>query len=127
MKLVHNFEDEKHHYIVMEYCEGIELFEIIKQAAIANEKTGKKGALDEETAAWYMKNIALGVKFMHDRQILHRDLKPGNIMITGDKKVKIIDMGLARRVNSWEQEEATMCGTPNYISPETLDNKRHGT
>ncbi len=63
---------------------------------------------------------------MHDRKVLHRDLKLSNVMITEDKRCKIIDFGLAIQLSDTAEEQSTICGTPNYISPETLDGKRFG-
>jgi serine/threonine protein kinase len=62
----------------------------------SNYKGSKNGgALEETEASQYFKEIALGVKYMQEKNILHRDLKLSNVMITLDKQVKIIDFGLA--------------------------------
>ena len=63
---------------------------------------------------------------MQDRNILHRDLKLSNIMITMDKQIKIIDFGLAIQLSDFKEEDSTICGTPNYLSPETISGKRFG-
>ena len=59
---------------------------------------------------------------------MHRDLKLGNILIAnGSKQIKIIDFGLAVKLEVGEQgEQMTMCGTPNYISPEVLERQPYG-
>jgi serine/threonine protein kinase len=85
-----------------------------------------KGAFAEETAVAYFGQIALGVRYMHEHNVLHRDLKLSNIMVNEDKKLKIIDFGLAIQLSELTEEESTMCGTPNYIPPETLQRKRFG-
>ena len=95
VELLHSFDDDQNIYIILEYCDGIELFKEIKQHIALRGSGTQKGAFSEETAAIYFKQIALGVKFMHDRNVLHRDLKLSNIMITEDKRCKIIDFGLA--------------------------------
>jgi serine/threonine protein kinase len=56
------------------------------------------GAMEEATAAGYFRQIAVGVKYMHDRKVLHRDLKMSNIMLNRQKQIKIIDFGLAIQV-----------------------------
>ena len=84
------------------------------------------GALEEQEASSYFKQIAQGVKYMQDRNILHRDLKLSNIMITMDKQIKIIDFGLAIQLSDFKEEDSTICGTPNYLSPETISGKRFG-
>jgi serine/threonine protein kinase len=60
--------------------------------------------------------------------VMHRDLKLGNILIAnGSKQIKIIDFGLAVKLEVGEQgEQMTMCGTPNYISPEVLERQPYG-
>ena len=63
---------------------------------------------------------------MQERNVLHRDLKLANIMLTKDKKVKIIDFGLAVQLVDFVEEPNTICGTPNYIAPETLNGLRFG-
>jgi serine/threonine protein kinase len=52
---------------------------------------------------------------------MHRDLKLGNILLTNDYQVKICDLGLAAKLTSLEGERDTLCGTPNYISPEVIN------
>lgn len=61
--------------------------------------------------------LALGLKYLHDRSIIHRDLKLGNILLANDHTVKICDFGLAAKLTHTESEKNTICGTPNYISP----------
>jgi serine/threonine protein kinase len=58
---------------------------------------------------------------------MHRDLKLGNILISAAKAIKIIDFGLAVRLEIGEKgEQKTLCGTPNYISPEILNSQPYG-
>jgi serine/threonine protein kinase len=87
---------------------------------------GAAGGLEEREASQYFREIAQGVKYMQERNILHRDLKLSNVMITLDKRVKIIDFGLAIQLKDFVEEDTTICGTPNYISPETITGKRFG-
>ena len=128
VELVHTFEDDQNIYILLEYLEGSELYQEIKtqQALRVNYKGNQGGALDEIEGAQYFREIALGVKYMQEKNILHRDLKLSNVMITLDKQVKIIDFGLAIQLMDFVEEDTTICGTPNYISPETITGKRFG-
>jgi serine/threonine protein kinase len=129
---VHTFEDDQNIYILLEYIEGQELFHEIKaQQALKQNYAGvnsstKSGALDESQASSYFREIALGVKYMQEKNILHRDLKLSNVMLNQNKQIKIIDFGLAIQLMDFVEEETTICGTPNYISPETISGKRFG-
>ncbi len=76
--------------------------------------------LDESEAAGFFSQIVNGVKYMQERNVLHRDLKMSNIMVTMDKKIKIIDFGLAVQLSDFIEEDSSICGTPNYLSPETI-------
>ncbi|EGR29079.1 protein kinase domain protein [Ichthyophthirius multifiliis] len=55
---------------------------------------------------------------------IHRDLKPGNIIFKKNDKLKICDFGLATKLDDYETEKDTVCGTPNYISPEIIIENR---
>jgi polo-like kinase 1 len=62
----------------------------------------------------------LGIKDIHNSQVIHRDLKLGNLFLTERLDVKIGDFGLAAQLNFDAEKRKTMCGTPNYIAPEIL-------
>ena len=62
---------------------------------------------------------------MHSHRVVHRDLKLGNIMLTEKMEVKVGDLGLAAKLNFEDEKKRTVCGTPNYIAPEVIDQK-HG-
>ena len=81
----------------------------------------------ESKAAALLRNIASGLCYMQERGIMHRDLKLANILISDDcTQIKIIDFGLAVQLSSLEEERQTLCGTPNYISPEVILNTSYG-
>ena len=63
---------------------------------------------------------------MQSRGIMHRDLKLSNILLTESSEVKIIDFGLAVQLTDLTEERETLCGTPNYISPEVILNQPYG-
>src|SRR6516164_5981442 len=79
-------EDEKLHFLVMEHVDGSSLQEIIK----------KTGPMNPVRAAHYMRQAAVGLHHAHAAGLVHRDIKPGNILIDRTGVVKILDMGLAR-------------------------------
>ena len=77
------------------------------------------------SARQYLKQIVDGLKYLHSYNILHRDLTLANLLLTKDMKVKIADFGLATQLEAGV-EHFTMCGTPNYISPEVISRSRQG-
>ena len=103
------------YFFIMEYLEGLTL-----------EKMLKRGALTEAKAVRFASQIASGLGAAHDAGVLHRDLKPDNVMVTqspsGDEFVKVLDFGLAKAFLSQEASQITaagvLMGTPQYMSPE---------
>jgi polo-like kinase 1 len=79
-------------------------------------------ALPENEVSILIKQLAEGLNYMQERGIMHRDLKLSNILINDIRIVKIIDFGLAVQLTNLEEERHTLCGTPNYISPEVITN-----
>ena len=95
------------HYIVMELIEGITLKSYIT----------KKGRLGSKEAIGIAIQVAQGIAAAHDQHIVHRDIKPQNMIISRDGKVKVADFGIARAVTS-QTIGATAVGSVHYISPE---------
>ncbi|EGR30385.1 protein kinase domain protein, partial [Ichthyophthirius multifiliis] len=116
VKLIKNFEDKDNHYLMLEYCERGDLYQYLKH----------KKVLDEQEAKQISYELAQGLKYLHHNQIIHRDLKLGNILLTSENAVKICDFGLAAKLNGNQQEKNTICGTPNYISPEIINRQPYG-
>mmetsp|Transcript_26752 Transcript_26752/g.23562 ORF Transcript_26752/g.23562 Transcript_26752/m.23562 type:complete len:507 (-) Transcript_26752:266-1786(-) len=109
-------ETKKYLYIVMEKCEGGELFDQIA------ELDGDH--YSEEDCCLILHQIAKGVKYMHKCGIVHRDLKPDNLMYLTkavDSAIKIIDFGLAGDCNL--EPCKTPCGTAHYAAPEVLSSQ----
>ena len=63
---------------------------------------------------------------MHSNNVIHRDLKLGNLFLNRSLEIKIGDLGLATKLTSAEDRRTTICGTPNYIAPEIIDGKKDG-
>lgn len=102
-------EDDGMNYMVMELVDGITLKEYIKE----------KGALPWQEACDYAIQIAQGLGEAHDKHIIHRDIKPQNIIMTKDKTLKVTDFGIARAVASETTVVgSTALGSVHYISPE---------
>lgn len=110
-----SFEESGCLYIVMDYCEGGDLFKRINT---------QKGILfpEEKILDWFVQ-ICLALKHVHDRKILHRDIKSQNIFLTKDGTVQLGDFGIARVLNSTVELARTCIGTPYYLSPEICENK----
>jgi serine/threonine-protein kinase len=114
------------HFLAMEYIDGTDLSALVKSS----------GPLSIESACDYIRQTALGLHHAHERGLLHRDVKPSNLLVTRNEPkgvVKILDMGLARRVPiglSKEEVESgvtidgTVVGTPDFMSPEQAKNSR---
>jgi serine/threonine protein kinase len=104
------FAFENHTYVVLELCPNGSLMDMVK-----NRKS-----LSLPEVRRYMIQLCGGVKYMHQRRVIHRDLKMGNIFIDAHMNLKIGDFGLAAVVVDDQERRRTMCGTPNYIAPELL-------
>ncbi|XP_035180305.1 serine/threonine-protein kinase Nek1 isoform X7 [Oxyura jamaicensis] len=110
-----SFEENGCLYIVMDYCEGGDLFKKIN---------AQKGILfsEDQILDWFVQ-ICLALKHIHDRKILHRDIKSQNIFLTKDGTVQLGDFGIARVLNSTVELARTCIGTPYYLSPEICQNR----
>ena len=114
-------EAGQHHFLVMEYVEGASLADVLE----------RRGPIPVEVACDYVRQAALGLQHAHERDMVHRDLKPQNLMLTDGGLVKILDFGLARFASESPESTAgltapsTMMGTPDYMAPEqALDARR---
>jgi eukaryotic-like serine/threonine-protein kinase len=111
-------QDEKLHFLVMEHVDGSNLQEILK----------KTGPLDPIRAAHYIRQAALGLQHAHEAAgLVHRDIKPGNILVDRNGIVKVLDMGLARFFHEEEDSitrkyDESVLGTADYLAPEQAIN-----
>ncbi|XP_068953242.1 serine/threonine-protein kinase Nek1 isoform X2 [Petaurus breviceps papuanus] len=110
-----SFEENGSLYIVMDYCEGGDLYKRIN---------AQKGVLfpEDQIMDWFVQ-ICLALKHVHDRKILHRAIKSQNIFLTKDGTIQLGDFGIARVLNSTLELAWTCIGTPYYLSPEICENK----
>jgi serine/threonine protein kinase len=101
------------HYFVMEFVEGCTVYDELAGGKIYSELE----------AIQIIRQVAEALQHAHERGIIHRDVKPKNIMLTPDRVAKLADMGLARAASDVEaamQEAGRAYGTPYYISPEQI-------
>lgn len=104
------FADEKHFYLVIDYCAGGSLMDLLC--------SGTK--LTEKQVANIFFQIVSGIAYCHDRSVVHRDLKPQNILVTTFPNIKISDFGLCGYILD-ETKMKTFCGSPCYTAPECLN------
>ncbi|KAJ7420014.1 hypothetical protein BTVI_23226 [Pitangus sulphuratus] len=104
-----------HLYIVMGFCEGGDLYHKLKE---------QKGKLlpESQVVEWFVQ-IAMALQYLHEKHILHRDLKTQNIFLTRTNIIKVGDLGIARVLENQYDMASTLIGTPYYMSPELFSNK----
>ena len=103
-------EEDGRQYIVFEFIDGENLKELVV----------RKGRLDLRDALEIAHEIARGLAFAHDHGLIHRDVKPQNVLLNGDGRAKVTDFGIARSldVDHGVTQTGTILGTSNYIAPE---------
>ena len=109
-------KDGDTYYIIMEYLRGTDLKSGIK----------KHGALDCKKVAQIGSQIAQALSVAHRHDIIHRDIKPQNIMVQPDGNIKVMDFGIARAKNSHLTQDNSVLGTAHYVSPEQAQGKDLG-
>ena len=105
-QILDNFETDTHFFIVMEYICG-DLLSFIR----------KRNKLNEQISKVIFKQLIEGLKYIHKKNIIHRDIKLDNILIDTTNTVKICDFGVSRKIERGEKVYER-CGTPAYIAPE---------
>lgn len=102
-------------YIVMGFCEGGDLYRKLKE---------QKGQLlpERQVVEWFVQ-IAMALQYLHEKHILHRDLKTQNVFLTRTNIIKVGDLGIARVLENHCDMASTLIGTPYYMSPELFSNK----
>ncbi len=106
-------EDTGSYFIVMEYIDGRALSAVLRET----------GPLDPARAADIASQVAAALGSAHRHGVVHRDIKPGNVLITEDGQVKVTDFGIARAVNTEESltQTGAVMGTATYFSPEQAE------
>ena len=104
------------YYIVMEYVNGTDLKSLVTQ----------RGPLDPMKAAEYAQQVCAALSVAHGYDIIHRDIKPHNLVLTPDGTIKVMDFGIARAGNTTMTQTGSVLGTAQYISPEQAQGKALG-
>lgn len=117
VRLYYAFQTDDKLYFVLDYAAGGELFFHLSRV--------KK--FPESTTRFYCAEITLALDTLHAHHVVYRDLKPENILLDGEGHIKLVDFGLAKEDVQDAAEGATsLCGTPEYLSPEVLNRQGHG-
>src|SRR5262249_25645688 len=107
------------HFLVMEYVDGMDLARLME----------RRGRLSPADACEVIQQAAVGLQHAYERGLVHRDVKPSNIMLARDGRVRLLDLGLARSFGDSPADALTaqgmMLGTADYLAPEQWDHP-HG-
>lgn len=102
-------DEGRMHYIVMEYVEGETLGDVLR----------REGRLDPDRAAAVAAQVATALQAAHEKGLVHRDVKPGNVMVDREGRVKVVDFGIARAAaDDTLTQTGHVLGTASYLSPE---------
>ncbi|CAN0324950.1 unnamed protein product, partial [Ectocarpus fasciculatus] len=104
--------------IVMDYADGGDLGDYLKK------RNGR--LLDEELIFDWFVQMTSALRYIHEKNILHRDLKPMNVFLTGSGTIKLGDFGIAKVLECTADMANSICGTPFYMAPEVLDYHPYG-
>lgn len=115
------FEDANHVYLILELAHNGTLHRFLAE---------RQKPLNEFESANIMSQVVNGLLHLHSNNIMHRDISMSNLLLTASMHVRISDFGLATQLKgvmgSYENKHTTLCGTPNYISPEVASRSSHG-
>jgi len=110
LRLYGYFHDKHRVFLVLEFAENGELYKLLQ----------KYGPFTELKAARYISQIADALIYLQKKKVIHRDMKPENILLSGNDKIKISDFGWAIHTPDTSQRRMTFCGTPDYLAPEMI-------
>lgn len=116
VELYYAFQTPKKLYFVMEYCPGGELFFHLSRA----------NRFSEGRVRFYAAEIILALEFLHNLNVVYRDLKPENVLLDSEGHVRLTDFGLSKGGISDNFSTKSLCGTPEYLAPEILNQQGHG-
>ena len=112
-----HFKEGSSYYIAEEFVDGVSLEQLIK----------RERYLSNEAAALIFYEVCKALQHAHEKGVVHRDMKPGNILISNQGEVKLVDFGIATSLEDSEEgltRDGMTLGTPSYIPPEQIDNAK---
>ena len=115
IKLIYAFQDPSKLFLILEFAQQGELFELMQ----------KENKFSESWARFYLSEIALALGYLHDMNVIYRDLKPENILLSKQGHIKLADFGLCKDKITSSENALTFCGTPEYMAPEIILSKGH--
>lgn len=104
------FMDSDYYVILMDLCEK-NMYDLLKE---------KGGKLNEKESILWCRQLLSALTYLHDNRVLHRDVKPENLLIKGENLL-LGDFGLSYKLTYKSEKVTTLCGTPNYVAPEVLN------
>ncbi|THV04761.1 Pkinase-domain-containing protein [Dendrothele bispora CBS 962.96] len=110
------FEDDDNVYMTLELCVNGSITDMLRRRRL----------FTEPEARFFLVQLIGACQYMHTHQVIHRDLKLGNLFLDGHMNVKVGDFGLAALIENPGERKKTICGTPNYIAPEVLFDTANG-
>ena len=117
VKLHFTFQTSDKLYFIMTFVNGGELFYHLQQ----------ERKFDADRVRFYCAEIVMGLAYLHEKGILYRDLKPENVLLTGDGHICMTDFGISKEgLQSSDARATTFCGTPEYLAPEVLEGVAYG-
>lgn len=114
VNLRYTFQDRSNLYLVFDYVPGGELFRMLRT----------QGQFPLATTRFYAAEVIAALVFLHENGVVYRDLKPENMLLTGEGHIKITDFGFAKSLKPGEKT-FTLCGTPEYLAPEVIQQRGH--
>jgi cGMP-dependent protein kinase len=129
LKLMKTFADEHSLFMLLELVQGGELWTLLYEKFEALERC-HWGGFQIPAARFYSSCVVSAFQYLHSMGVAYRDLKPENLLLDAEGYLKVVDFGFAKRIpfykgNVLSQRSFTLCGTPEYLSPELVLSKGH--
>lgn len=117
--LRHAFQTEQALYMVSDFCSGGDLRTMLKRA--------KRGRLSEQRARLILAQIVLAIEHLHSLNVIYRDVKPENVLLSADGDVRLCDFGLSKVLSTGRfGRTKSFCGSTSYMSPQIITGKNYG-